>query len=203
MEEFKLALSSLKCCKARGWDKLPNECLKFAPDVIHRLLLDLYNRIRAMGRDEVFPSGWNQGRIVLVHKRGPLEMISNYRPLTVIISLSSLYSRLLNARLTVVTEEHNLLGEIQAGFRQGRCCADNNFVLNTILAKASATGQKVHTAYVDLSRAYDTVDRTQYMISSTLFVPGVAAHHSQTDTLTASQPPCRGSGVLQELQCSL
>jgi hypothetical protein len=41
---------------------------------------------------------------------------------------------------------------------------------------------------------------TQFKISSSLFVPGVAAHHSQTDTLTACQPPCRGSGALQ---CSL
>ena len=39
--------------------------------------------------------------------------------------------------------------------------------------------------------------RTQFKISSTLFVPSVAAHHSQTETLMTCQSPYNGSGGLQ------
>ena len=86
----------------------------------------------------IFPDGWNKGRITLVHKRGSRELLGNYRPLTVIISLSGLYSRLLNERLVQVVEKHKLLGEIQNGFRRGRGCSDNAFILDTILWKSKA-----------------------------------------------------------------
>ena len=101
----------------------------------------------------VLPTGWNRGRMVLIHKRGAVENIMNYRPLTVVISLCGVLSRVLNARLTDVVEASNLLGEIQNGFRRGRCCADNNFVLSSILWKARAMGRKVFCAYVDLFKA--------------------------------------------------
>ena len=99
------------------------------------------------------PKNWNVGRLVLVHKKGSVDDISNYRPLTVIILLCGLFSRILNARLAAVTETHKLLGEIQNGFRRGRCCADNNFILNTILWKARALGKEVHCGYIDLFKA--------------------------------------------------
>ena len=58
-----------------------------------------------------------------------------------------------------VVEKHNLLGEIQNGFRPDRSAADNNFILGTIRWKAKAKRLKVHAAYIDISKAYDTVDR--------------------------------------------
>ena len=107
----------------------------------------------------IFPDGWNKGRITLVHKRGSRELLGNYRPLTVIISLSGLYSRLLNERLVQVVEKHKLLGEIQNGFRRGRGCSDNAFILDTILWKSKAKKKKVFLAFFDISKAYDSVDR--------------------------------------------
>ena len=58
-----------------------------------------------------------------------------------------------------VVESHNLLGEIQNGFRPNRSCADNNFILGSIKWKAAAKRLKVHAAYIDVSKAYDSVDR--------------------------------------------
>ena len=56
-------------------------------------------------------------------------------------------------------ERNELLGEEQNGFRKERRMADNNFILDTILWKAKAEGKDVHLAYVDISKAYDTVNR--------------------------------------------
>jgi len=44
--------------------------------------------------------------------------------------MCGLYSKLLNARLMQVVEKHDLLGEIQNGFRPNRSAADNNFILS-------------------------------------------------------------------------
>ena len=156
VEEVKDALKNLKNGKAYGWDQIPNEALKNLPVCMIEKVTHLFNKIKTSGK---LPKGWNKGRVTLVHKRGLRELLTNYRPITVLISLSSLYSKLLNERLIAVTEEHKLLGEIQNGFRKGRCGADNNFVLDTILWKARAKGKPIHMAFLDISKAYDTVNR--------------------------------------------
>ena len=71
-----------------------------------------------------------------------------------IISLSGLYSRLLNERLTSVVEHHSLLGQIQNGFRKGRSGSDNSFVMNTILWKSKSKRKKVHLAFIDLTKVW-------------------------------------------------
>ena len=150
------AVSALKCEKAMGWDFLPNECFIYSPLRFQSEVTELLNLVK---NSSILPSGWNKGRVVLVHKKGPSELMSNYRPLTVNISITSLYSRVLNGRLGKVVESHDLLGEIQSGFRPNRSCSDNSFILNTIMWKAKSQGRKVHRAFIDVMKAYDTVDR--------------------------------------------
>ena len=148
LKEVRRMLKSMKGHRARGVDNIPNEFLINAPEELLELIVVLFNRIRIEG---VVPVGWNKGLITLIHKKGLRELLKNYRPITVIISLSGLYSRVLNARLTEVVETHGLLGEDQNGFRKGRRMADNNFILDSVLWKAQATGQKLHLGYVDIS----------------------------------------------------
>ena len=156
LAEVSAAVASLHNSKARGWDDIPNECWKNAPPGILDHLTSLFNLMKDKGK---LPDKFNHGRVTLIHKKGQAELLSNYRPVTVNISMYGIYSRVLNNRLSTVTEAHDLLGEVQAGFRKGRSAADNLFVLNTILAKAKEAGQQVHKSFVDIKKAYDTVSR--------------------------------------------
>ena len=148
-KELKLVAAKLCDGKSRGWDNIPSEFIKNAPDDFFDVLSLLFNKIKSSG---VFPQGWNCGRITLIHKKGLREQLGNYRPITVLISLSSFYSKVLNERLIEVVESWGLLGEIQNGFRKGRCGADNIFLLHTVLWKAKALGMKVHIGFVDVSK---------------------------------------------------
>ena len=156
VEEVQRIASTLNNGKAFGWDQIPSEFLKNAPRQALIVMASLFNKIKNTG---TLPDGWNCGRITLVHKKGLRAKLGNYRPITVLVSLSSFFSKLLNERLISVVEAHKLLGEAQNGFRQGRCGADNIFVLNTILWKAKALKEEVHLGFVDISKAYDSVNR--------------------------------------------
>ena len=149
VKEVKALVHNLKNNKAAGVDSIPNEALKNAPEEFLVILTKLFN---LMLKTAKLPSGWEVGLISLIHKSGPREVLSNYRPLTVINSLCGLYTKALNERLTRVVEHHGLLGEIQNGFRKERCGADNNFILHTVLAKAAAMGKKVFLSFVDVSK---------------------------------------------------
>ena len=155
-DEIIETIKSLKNGKAKGWDSIPNEALKNLPSKMIDIITVLFNEIKSSG---YLPTNWNRGRVTLVHKYGPREILGNYRPITVLISLCGLYSKLLNARLMQVVEHHNLLGEIQNGFRANRSAADNNFILGSTRWKAKAKRSKIHAAYIDISKAYDSVNR--------------------------------------------
>ena len=140
LEEVRNATKLLKCGRARGWDNIPNEFLIHAPDEMLLLITALFNKIKKSG---VVPVGWSKGVITLIFKKGLRELLKNYRPVTVIVSLSGLYSRVLNARLAEVVECHGLLGEEQNGFRKNRRTGDNNFLLNSVLWCTKANKEKV------------------------------------------------------------
>ena len=156
LDEVKTILRSLECGKAAGHDKVINEALKQAPESFHRHLTMLYNRVKDLSQ---VPKAWKRGRVVLVHKSGSQSEVGNYRPLTVLTCMNATYSKILNARLSEVVERHRILGEAQNGFRKGRSGSDSAFILNTILWKSLAKKKKTHLAFLDLAKAYDSVDR--------------------------------------------
>jgi len=44
-----------------------------------------------------------------------------------------------------------------AGFRAGRSCNDNTFVLKQLIEKQLSVGKEVHLLFVDLEKAYDNI----------------------------------------------
>ena len=155
-EEVERAIRQLQNGKAEGVDRVPPEALKNSTPKFLKSLTDLFNLVKETGKA---PECWKTGRVVLLLKCRPCEELGNYRPLTIIVAVSGLFSRVLNQQLTGVVEKEGFLGEVQQGFRKTRAGSDNLFVLNTILWKSSAQRKKVHLAFVDLKKAYDTVSR--------------------------------------------
>ena len=156
IKEVKIIIENLKTGKAAGHDGIVNEALKEAPDSFVNRLTVLFNRVKDQSQ---VPRSWRRGRVTLVHKKGAMDDVGNYRPITVLTAMNATYSKLLNARLTEVVERHRLLGEVQNGFRKGRSGSDSAFVLNTVLWKSLAKRKKVHISFLDLQKAYDSVDR--------------------------------------------
>ena len=187
IEEINDQVKKLQNGKAAGWDLIPNTAIKHAGERFIALLADLYSRMFEAGEA---PESWNDGRLVLVHKKGCREDVNMYRPLCVIVSLAGLYSKVLNERLTEVVEAHALLGEIQNGFRRGRSCTDSQFILATILWKARATNKNVHCAFVDLESAYPTVNRGKLWLTlkkqgfNTKFINAIKALYKNDKTST-------------------
>ena len=151
VEELREAIKDMKNDKAMGVDSIPAEVLKNGSKLFVERLTELFNKILREGR---VPEVWKTGRVVMVHKSGSRSDLANYRPLTVICTMSALFSRVLTARVTREVEERGLLGEIQQGFRKGRCGADNNFVVHTILEKCAAQGKRPNMAFIDIKKVW-------------------------------------------------
>jgi hypothetical protein len=68
-------------------------------------------------------------------------------------------------------EDNNILGECQGAFRRGRRCEDHIFVLKGICSLRKSRKKRTYLAFLDISKAFDTVDRA--MLFNTLWDRGI------------------------------
>ena len=84
---------------------------------------------------------WRTSVIVALHEKDPFNDPSNYRGLSLQPCLSTIFSSLLNNKITNFTESNNILGEGQAGFRKNYSTIDNLFVVNSVVRQNICTNK--------------------------------------------------------------
>ena len=87
--------------------------LKTGKDIIKRHLLELFNRILSSGK---YPTLWNCGLIVPIHKTDDRSKAEHYRGSTLLSALGKLFTSILNDRLYDYMTKKGILKAEQGGF---------------------------------------------------------------------------------------
>ena len=82
---------------------------------------------------------------------------SNFRGISLLSVVGKVYGRIFINRIRDKTE--NVIAEVQSGFRRGRGCTDQIFIVRQTCEKYLGKGKDVYFAFLNLEKAYDTVDR--------------------------------------------
>ena len=131
LEEVMKNIQDLKNNKSEGVDYIKNEYLKNCPINVVKLLVNLFNLILKSG---CVPSEWCIGLIVpIFKKKGSPKDANNYRGITLLSCVGKLFTVGINCRITKYVEQGAIIGEEQAGFRQGYSPIDHIFVLNEVI----------------------------------------------------------------------
>lgn len=83
-------------CKATGIDKISAKILKGAAPVISESLKQIFNGSFV---SRVFPNEWKVARVNALHKKGPRNMLDNYRPISILPVVSKVFERILYKQL--------------------------------------------------------------------------------------------------------
>lgn len=70
----------------------------------------------------VFPDELKLANVILLYKGGPKHDPNNYRPISILPTLSKIFERHIVNQLIANFQETNLLHERQSGFRQFHSC---------------------------------------------------------------------------------
>jgi retron-type reverse transcriptase len=92
-----------------------------------------------------------------IYKKDDGKDVQNYRGLSINSVFSRLYTKVIKNKLE--REVKDLIDEHQSGFRAGRSCVDNLFVLQQLIEKQTFVGKETHLASIDIEKAYDSVPR--------------------------------------------
>ncbi|KAI8494431.1 hypothetical protein Bbelb_276570 [Branchiostoma belcheri] len=151
-EEVRQQLRTLQVGKSGGHDKITPRLLRLVADPISAPLTRLYNKSLLLGQ---VPTEWKKANVTPIHKAGNRHLTNNYRPISLLSTVSKALETLVNKRLTA--HVNRILTDNQSGFRP----LDNTTLQLTRLVEewtdAMDKGEIVGCVFLDLRKAFDKV----------------------------------------------
>lgn len=130
--------------------KIANKCQSFY-DTLAKVINQSF-------KEGVFPSQLKVAKVIPIHKNGSKVEASNYRPISLLASISKIYEKLVHHRLLEFLEKHNTLYGRQYGFRPGRSCEHALLDAQHHLLHSMNKRQVSLLLLIDFSKAFDLVD---------------------------------------------
>ena len=106
----------------------------------------------------VFPEDMKLALVTLLHKARERYLITNYRPISLLITISKLLEKCIETRMTIFLEKNNLLMPTQFGFRRIHSTTDAVMSLTSKILKSIEEKKIFGCIYIDLSKAFDTLN---------------------------------------------
>ena len=106
------------------------------------------------------PDQFKLARVIPIHKKGSRSTVSNYRPICLLSVFNKILEKLMYKRLVTFLEENHVIFQGQFGFHS------NHYTTHAILLIADkmqkAIENKMYSCgiFIDLSKAFDTVNHT-------------------------------------------
>ena len=107
-------------------------------------------------QDGIFPTLWKKSFVNPVHKQGDRTSVLNYRPICLLSPIASLLEHIINTKL--ISYISPLISPKQHGFIPGKSVSTNLLQLSEEVTHSIENGHQVDTVYLDLSKAFDTID---------------------------------------------
>ena len=162
LQELNAAIKKAKAGKATGPDKIANEMIAHLGPKAKFTILQFINKTWKSGQ---LPKSWKTAQVTPILKKDkPAGNPKSYRPISLTSCLGKVAERMVNTRLYHWLETHQLLNNMQAGFRRGCRTEDQlfRFIQNTL---DGFQAEKTTTAvFIDLQQAYDRVWRKGLLI---------------------------------------
>ena len=129
--------------------------MKDASDVIAPILTGLINKSFT---DGVFPGVWKCAKVTALFKDGDKSLKDNYRPISILPTISKIIERSAHITLSSFLEENRLLSQSQFGFRLKRSTSTALIAFTDQVLESMDKGCVTETVFLDLRKAFDTVD---------------------------------------------
>ena len=150
-------LRGLKTGKAVGLDNIPPRLLKDSACIVATPLTTIIN---ASLRQGIVPDDWKSARVTPLFKKGKVEDLDSYRPISVLPIVSKLLERAVHTQLGEYLKEHNILSPYQCGFRKAHSTEFAALSLADTIRRNIEQGQLTGALFIDFRKAFDSIDHS-------------------------------------------
>jgi hypothetical protein len=198
-------LSKLKNKAAAGPDFLPTFLFKNIKSSIVYPLTLMFQSFLSVG---YLPTIWRSALVRPIHKKGIASDPSNYRPIALTCVGCKIFESLIKEELVCHLMKNNLITEQQHGFLAKHSTCTNLLESLNEWTCCVNNSQSVAVAYIDFSRAFDSVCHSKLLtklrsfgIHDALFnvISSFLSNRTQSTLVgnSLSDPVCMTSGVPQ------
>ena len=156
IHEILTTVRSLKSSKSTGHDGLSVHLLKQIIYYIALPLTHIFNLSISTGQ---CPNSFKIAKVIPIYKKDDPSLFTNYRPISLLPSISIFLEKIIHKRLYTFLNNNNLLISNQFGFRKGH---STDYAIVQLLNKITESFTKKRTNYWNsyeyLSKGFDTID---------------------------------------------
>ena len=127
--------------------------LKAYDEETKEMVRQIFNKI--MGWNDFTPEEWKKVKIEVIHKKGDVENVGNYRPICSLLAWYKLFSTILYGRLYPRPDQEQ--AEDQAGFTSSYQTTDHLATYRMIEQKCHEWSIKMWIATIDFTKAFDSI----------------------------------------------
>lgn len=143
----------MKNNKAPGEDQITIEAVKLGGEELLKTISSLFNLCLKHSK---IPSKWNNAVTILIHKKGDITDLENYRPISLLSHLYKWFTKIITKRLERKLDFYQ--PREQAGFRRNYGTNDHLQTIKTLIEKSIEYNKPLVLIFVDFNKAFDTVE---------------------------------------------
>jgi len=151
-EEVLEVITSLKSKPSAGIDELSSIVLKHCKEELAFPLTSIINKSFAQG---TFPTSLKIAKVFPKFKTGQRTETNNYRPISLLSTVSKVIEKIMLYRLTKYLTENNILTPNQHGFTRGKSTTSALIQLTEFIIDQIEAGNAVTSLFLDFSKAFD------------------------------------------------
>ena len=148
-------ISNLQNKTSSGMDGISNKLLKRIKHIIVQPLTLIINQSLTSG---IYPDKFKISKITPLHKKDDRTIVSNYRPISLLPTMSKIIERVMHSQLYAFLNENNLITEQQYGFRSNHSTELATLKLTDTIMYELDNSHIPCAIFLDLSKAFDTLN---------------------------------------------
>ena len=148
----------IKCLNSKnscGSDGISSKLIKYIIEELSMPLTVIINQIFTTG---IFPDNLKTAKIHPLLKAGDPLLATNYRPISLLTSISKIFEKIIFNQLTNYLSLNNILTDSQYGFRKNHSTQSAALELIDRLMISMDKGKTPLAIFLDFSKAFDTLD---------------------------------------------
>ena len=153
--EIMKIINELQPKNSNGHDEISNKLLKKLSPILIQSLTLIINQSITTG---IFPDQLKIAKITPLYKKENVKLIENYRPISVLSSISKIFEKVVFNQLYAYFTQNNLFYHSQYGFRK-KCSTEHAVLeLSDKVINQMEIGNTPLAVFLDLSKAFDTIN---------------------------------------------
>ena len=147
-------INSLNPNTASGYDNISAYFLRLGNEVLALILTAYFTWAFEKG---IFPCTFKTAKVVPIFKTGNKNSANNYRPISLLPSLSKVLKKLIKIRLVKFFDKYNILYDYQYKFKEGHSVLHSLLDVTSFGYDSIQNKENIAMLLMDLRKAFDTV----------------------------------------------